>query len=200
MATTRIAYLLTTNEESERYIFSKNVLEKIGFTVKCFKAFPDTIPLRSHKRSTVAILQEIMMSEGYFYIFEDDINVLEEITLDEIIEYEKISNKIFYLGICEYESLGFKTEHNIRGHDVYVKQGYAYGTQAYAVNQIGAIEFLSYLNSPELVNYYITDVMLDAYCKFGSKTNIVRYDLESCIPGHKGVVFQDREKFPPGEN
>lgn len=198
MANTRTAYLLTTNEQSERCIFSKNVLEKIGFTVKCFKALPDTIPLRSHKRSTVAILEEIIKSEGYFYIFEDDINVLEEISLDEVIEYEKISNKVFYLGICEYECLGIKTEHKIRGHDVYVKQGFAYGTHAYAVNKIGATEFLSFLNRSDLVNYYITDVMLDAYCKWGNKTNIVRYDLESYIPGHKGIIFQDREKFPPG--
>ena len=26
--------------------------------------------------------------------------------------------------------------------------------------------------------------------------NIVRYDLESYIPGHRGIIFQDRNKFP----
>ena len=100
----RNAYLLTTNFNSPRAIFSKELLQKIGFNVITFLAIQHDDPIMSHKLSMVQIYNIIENStDEWSYIFEDDINILETITLDEIIEYEKISiNNFFYLGICKY--------------------------------------------------------------------------------------------------
>ena len=100
----RNAYLLTTDFNSPRSIFSKELLQKIGFNVLHFLAIPHDDPIISHKLSMIQIYNIIENSpDEWSYIFEDDINILEPITLDEIIEYEKIStNNFFYLGICKY--------------------------------------------------------------------------------------------------
>lgn len=39
------------------------------------------------------------------------------------------------------------------------------------------------------------DVILEAFAAI-YPANIVRYDLESYISGHRGVIFQDRNRFP----
>ncbi len=38
------------------------------------------------------------------------------------------------------------------------------------------------------------DVILEKYCN-KYPANVVRYDLESYINGHKGILFQDRKMF-----
>ena len=84
----RNAYLLTCNPNSNRAIFSKNILEEIGFNVIFFQAIPHRIPLLSHKQSMIAIYNIIAndSSSEWSYVFEDDINKLEEIKLDELIQ------------------------------------------------------------------------------------------------------------------
>jgi hypothetical protein len=195
----RIAYLLTTNEESERCIFSKGVLEKIGFTVHCVKAIPNENKMLSNKLSMQYIYDTIQSSdEGFYYVFEDDINVLEEITLDEIIEYEKISKKFFYLGICEYGGyFAFKSDIKIYGHDVYYKQGYCLGLHAIGINTVGAKELLEFSKKEEFNDSYLMDIILNKFCAFYNPAYVVRYDLEySEATGHKGIMFQDRTTFP----
>jgi len=99
----RTGYILTVCPESERAIFSKNILESIGFDVIFIKAISHTNNVMSNKISMQYIYNLIIDSQNeYSYVFEDDINVNEEIKLDEIIEYEKISEMFFYLGMCEY--------------------------------------------------------------------------------------------------
>jgi hypothetical protein len=199
MNTSRIGYLLTTNEESARYIFSKNLLEKIGFTVHCVKSIPHENKMLSNKLSMQYIYDKIQNSEeGFYYVFEDDINILDNITLDEIIEYEKISKKFFYLGICEYGGyLAFKSDIKIYGHDVYYKQGYAYGLHAIGINNVGAKELLEFSKKEEFNELYLMDVILNKFCAFYNPAYVVRYDLEySEATGHKGIMFQDRKTFP----
>jgi hypothetical protein len=198
--TTRIGYLLTTNENSDRYIFSKNILEKIGFTVLCVKAIPNENKMLSNKMSMQYIYDKIQNSDdGFYYVFEDDINVLDNVTLDEIIEYEKISKKFFYLGICEFgDYLAFKSDIEIYGHDVYYKQGYAYGLHAIGINTNGAKELLEFSRKEEFNEIYLMDVILNKFCALCNPAYVVRYDLEySEATGHKGIFFQDRNKFPP---
>ena len=199
MNTSRIGYLLTTNEESARYIFSKNLLEKIGFTVHCVKAIPHENKMLSNKLSMQYIYDKIQNSEeGFYYVFEDDINILDNITLDEIIEYEKISKKFFYLGVCEYGGyLAFKSDIEIYGHEVYYKQGYAFGLHAIGINTNGAKELLEFSKKEEFHELYLMDVILNKFCAFYNPAYVVRYDLEySEVKGHKGIFFQDRNKFP----
>jgi len=39
------------------------------------------------------------------------------------------------------------------------------------------------------------DVILEQVSRV-CPANVCRYDLESYIPGHRGIFFQDRKKFP----
>lgn len=190
----RNAYLLTCDPNSERTIFSKNILEEIGFNVILFQAIPHSKPLLSHRQSMIEIFKIIAndLNNEWSYIFEDDINKLANIKLDEIIEYEKISNKFFYLGICKYgENTICETNHIINNHKVYSVSGYVRGAHAFAFSRVGMIDFINFLKNFSLE--YI-DMILDFYT-FKNRANIVRADLESYIPGHRGVIFQDRNKF-----
>jgi hypothetical protein len=191
----RNAYLLTCDPNSERTKFSKNILDELGFNVILFQAIPDSKPLLSHKQSMISIYNIIAndLSNEWSYIFEDDINKLEDIKLDEIIEYEKISNKFFYLGICKYgEDTLCETEHTINNHKVYSVSGSVRGLHALSFSRVGMIDFIDFLKNFSL-EYYI-DIILELYT-LKNRSNVVRSDLESYISGHRGIIFQDRNKF-----
>ena len=193
----RTAYLLTTNTSSERCIFSKKILEQIGFTVKICLALPDKDHVISNKKSMCSIYQMIQSkSEPYAYVFEDDINLIEKITLDEIIEYESISPIFFYLGMCEYGYPNVKkTEFHIRNHPVYSKSGNVRGLHAIGISKLGVQLLLEY--SEKHTERYM-DMILEEFSLL-YPANIVRYDLKSpCVYGHCGILFQDRVKFKSG--
>ena len=190
----RNAYLLTCDSNSERTKFSKNILDEIGFNVILCQAIPNFKPLLSHKQSMISIYNIIAndLSNEWSYIFEDDINKLEDIKIDEIIEYEKISNKFFYLGICKYgEDTLCETEHTINNHKVYSISGSVRGLHALAFSRVGMIDFIDFLKNFSLE---YMDVILELYT-LKNRSNVVRSDLESYISGHRGIIFQDRNKF-----
>ncbi len=92
----RKCYVLTCNENSERSQFSKHLLEKIGFEVNLFRAVPNKDKVLSNKISMMQIYNIIAHGQDeWVYVFEDDINILEEVSLDEIIKYESISSHFF---------------------------------------------------------------------------------------------------------
>lgn len=193
--TKRNAYLLTTNFNSPRAIFSKELLEKIGFNVISFLAIPHNDPIMSHKLSMVQIYTIIENSpDEWSYIFEDDINILESITLNELIEYEKISiDNFFYLGICKYINMNSIsiTPHTINNHQVYQVSGAVRGAHAVAFSKNGIKQFNQFIKHFSIVAY---DMLLELYT-LSHPANIVRCDLSSPIAGHLGLFFQDREKF-----
>lgn len=191
----RTAYLLTTNQKSERCIFSRNVLERIGFNVEITVAIPDANKPLSNKKSMLSIYQTITEREdAYAYVFEDDINIIENIQLDEIIEYEKISFMFFYLGMCEYGHSNVRnTNHAIRNNQVFSKSGNIRGLHAIGLSKVGAQLLIDYGNAS--LNKYM-DMILEEISKL-YPANIVRYDLQSpYIDSHRGIVFQDRVQFP----
>lgn len=193
----RTAYLLTGNENSERTLFSKNVLENIGFCVKCIIYFPNENKVLSNKISMQYIYELISNTEfesnEFAYVFEDDINIIEPISIDEIILYENISENFFYLGMCEYGCNSIKTDEVINNHIVYKKSGYVRGLHAIGLSKKGATELLKY--SKESTLEYM-DMILEEFSLI-YPANVVRYDLYSpYIPGHKGILFQDRNRFP----
>jgi hypothetical protein len=146
----RNAYLLTCDINSERAKFSKNILEEIGFNVIFFKAIPHSKPILSHRQSIIQIFEIIANDENnnWSYIFEDDINKLEDIKLDEIIEYEKISNKFFYLGICKYgKNTIYDTNIVINNHKVYSISGCVRGTHAFAFSREGMKDYLNFIGN-----------------------------------------------------
>lgn len=192
----RTAYLLTGNENSERTLFSKNILETIGFCVKCIIYIPNEDKVLSNKISMQYIYELIsntdFESNEFAYVFEDDINMIEPISIDEIILYENISEMFFYLGICENGYNYIKTNELINNHVVYKKSGYVRGLHAIGLSKKGATELLKY--SKESTLEYM-DMILEEFSLL-YPANVVRYDLSSYIFGHKGIIFQDRYRFP----
>jgi hypothetical protein len=179
------------NPNSERCVFSKKILEKIGFTVEIVQAIPDPDKVISNKKTMQSIYHKIQTGNMYGYVFEDDVNVLEDIRLDEIIEYESISPVFFYLGMCEYGYKAVCTEHIIRNKKVFSKSNYVRGLHAIGLSKMGAKLLLEY--SKTCVHRYM-DMILEEFSTL-YPANVVRYDLESYIKGHRGVIFQDRAKF-----
>jgi len=135
------------------------------------------------------------LGQNWIYIFEDDINLSEDISLDEIVKYEAISDRLFLLGLCELwpNRAGFRriSEPTIRHPVVNCKRGIR-GFHAVAFSYSGAAEFVQWSKRS---NEKYLDVILQAFCEKYT-ANVVRYDLQSRIKGHRGVFFQDRERFP----
>ena len=195
MSAQRTAYLLTENPKSERCIFSQNVLKGIGFIVNIINTISDEDKVLSNKKSMQSIYQQITQKEdNYAYVFDEGINELENIQLDEIIEYEKISYIFFYLGMCEYGVPNAKkTNHIIRNSPVFSKSGNVRGIHAIGISKIGAQLLLDY--SDKSSNKYM-DMILEEFSTL-YPANIVRYDLLSpYVSGHRGIIFQDRYQFP----
>ena len=192
----RTAYLLTENENSERALFSKHVLENIGFCVQFITCIPNNNKVVSNKISMQYIYELISNTEfettEFAYVFEDDINVVEDISIDEIVQYENISEMFFYLGMCDAGDNIIQTNEIINNNIVYKKSGYVRGLHAIGLSKKGAINLLKY--SKESTIEYM-DMILENFSLI-YPANIVRYDLTSYIPGHKGIIFQDRNRFP----
>jgi hypothetical protein len=190
----RTAYLLTTNENSPIAQFSKNILENIGFTVVFYKAVPHNDKVLSNKISMMNIYNIICNSnDSWGYVFEDDINVVEPILLDEIIQYEKISDPFFYLGCCMMDGKMNSTGFIVNNNPVTSISGGVRGLHGIGISKKGATELLDFAkNSRERY----MDCILELFSVI-HPANIVRYDLISPQEsGHRGVLFQDRHQFP----
>ena len=192
----RNGYILTLDPYSDRAMFSKNVLENIGFNVIFIKAIPNNDKILSNKISMQHIYGLIIDSpDDYSYVFEDDINVIEEIRLEEIIQYEKISEMFFYLGLCEYKNARVtNTGTQINNHAVYSKAGACAGLHAIGLSKNGAKTLLNYSRES---NEPTMDVIVSQFSHI-HPANVVRHDLESYIVGHRGILYQDRKRFPSG--
>lgn len=190
----RKAYVLTTDKTSDRTLCSKERLDQIGFDVLLVQHIPNENKFLSNRLSMQHIYDMIINSEDeWAYVFENDIDVLEPITLSEIRQYESISKKLFYLGICTNNVTIIRDS----GHTVNLKRvmtvaGNGFGLHAIGLSKAGAAELLEY---SKVNQHPCMDVVLSEFVR-NNPTNIVRYDLESYIEGHRGIIFQDRNKFP----
>jgi hypothetical protein len=191
----RKAYVLTCDVSSERALFSKSILDKIGFDVVLFPAIPDPNKVVSNKLSMMAIYDIIAKGDDEWgYVFEDDINVMEDITLGEIVEYETISTMFFYLGVCDYGPKKTNVcDVKMNDHPVSIASGQVRGLHAIGLSKRGADELLAFIRN----NWHIAfmDVCLEEFSKI-YPANIVRYDLESYLTDHRGIIYQDRIRFP----
>ena len=197
--TTRFAYVLTLNTESDRAKSCEELLRKIGFIVTFVDVIPHTDPVISNKRSMEHIyemVRDLSQSDQEFsYIFEDDIATHTDIKLSEIIKYERLSDMFFYLGICVPLDLlrsNQRTGNSILGYPVQTISGNVRGLHAVAISKIGATELLEFAKTSS--HNYMDMVLNDFSLVYPA--NVVRYDLESYIPGHRGMFFQDRKKYP----
>jgi GR25 family glycosyltransferase involved in LPS biosynthesis len=190
----RQCYILTCDRSSNRTQFSKNILEKIGFKVNLFDALPNIDKVLSNKYSMMKIYEIISNgSDEYVYVFEDDINILEDITLDEIIEYESISPMFFYLGLCDYGYKKIKkNKTKINDKSVIIVNGSIRGLHAIGLSKKGATDLLNFAKN--FSGRYM-DMCLESFSMI-HPANVLRYDLQSYINGHRGLFFQDRDNFP----
>ena len=159
-----------------------------------FHAIPNNNKVLSNKYSMISIYNIISKgNDEWVYVFEDDINILENINLDEIIKYENISSYFFYLGVCNYNSDNHEQhETKINNNIVTIVKGGIRGLHAIGLSKKGALELKEFAYSSD--EEYM-DVCLE---KFSIKypANVVRYDLSSYINEHRGIFFQDRNLFP----
>ncbi len=191
----RKAYVLTCDVSSERALFSKSVLDKIGFDVVLFPAIHDPNKVVSNKKSMMAIYDIIAKGDDEWgYVFEDDINLIQDITLGEIVEYEKISSMFFYLGVCDYGAKKTNVcDVKINDHFVTIVAGQVRGLHAIGLSKRGAGELLGFIHN----NWHIAfmDLCLEEFSKV-HPANVVRFDLESYLTDHRGIIYQDRIRFP----
>jgi hypothetical protein len=193
----RRGYLLTTDASLPRIISSKGVLERVGFDVTTFKAIAGESSIHSNKNSLMRIIEAIRDGEDEWgYVFEDDIDILEPITLDEIAQYEAISAPFFFLGMCKVGYYGTvkPTRHSINGHLVCKVAGHVRGAHAFAFSRAGAAEFMHFAREFKDDPYF--DRILDRF-SFIHPASIVRFDLESYLDDHRGIFFQDRKRWEP---
>lgn len=200
----RTAYLLSYNPSADRTKFSYDLLNKIGFNVKIVKSIDNDCVLLSNRLSFEHIYNLILSSDDYWgYVFEDDINLIEDISLNEIIEYENISNYFFYLGCCCKSHDGVrKTKYTINGHDVYSISGNARCLHGIGISKQGARTILNLSKAwmPHIPTNKSFDNFFDDFTR-SNPTNIIRYDLKSIWDkNHVGVLFQDRARFSSDVN
>ena len=193
----RKAYLLTGDINSERCQFSKNILEKVGFEVNVFIFFPHENKLTSNRISMLAIYELIANgNDEWVYVFEDDINIMEDIKIDEIIQYESISEHFFYLGLCiapeNRNDTLYLNKNKINNNDVVIIKGNVKGLHAIGLSKNGAKELINF--EKRYHESWIMDMILEEFSIL-YPANVVRYDLEY-LPGHRGIFFQDRQKLP----
>ena len=98
----------------------------------------------------------------------------------------------FYLGLCERNITGINTNFKINDHLVYSKAGNVRGLHAIGLSKKGAKELLDFSKQSP---FKYMDMILEEF-SIMYPANVVRYDLSSYIRGHKGIIFQDRKKFP----
>lgn len=197
--TTRFAYVLTLNTESDRARSCEDLLKKIGFIVTFVNVIPHADPVISNKKSMEHIyemVRDLSQSDQEFsYIFEDDIATHSDIKLSEIVKYERLSDMFFYLGVCiplDLPPSNQRTGYSILGYPVLSISGNVRGLHAIALSRRGARHLLDFAKN-STHNYM--DMILNDF-SLTHPANIVRYDLESYIPGHRGMFFQDRKKYP----
>jgi hypothetical protein len=195
MSIKRKCYILCGDQNNDRTQFSKTILENVGFETIFFKFIPNNNKVLSNKISMAAIYELIANGEDeWVYVVEDDINILEQIKIEEIIEYENISENLFYLGVCMYPH--YKTRQTlfkINNYSVESINGQVRGLHGIAMSKSGAKKILSFLENMEKYEYM--DMVLEKFTEL-YPANIIRYDLESYIKGHRGIFFQDRKMFP----
>jgi hypothetical protein len=192
----RNSYLLTCDIHSKRAIFCKQILEYVGFNVILVKCIPHPNKVLSNKLSMIHIFNLIKENKDEWgYIFEDDINLLKDIKLKEIIQYESISKYMFYLGCCVIYGANhyMRNSETIYENPVVMVNGMVRGAHAYALSKEGVDKLLSFLENYE--NYEYMDMILEKFTEI-YPANVIQYNLESYIRGHRGIFFQDRIKFP----
>jgi len=190
----RTAYLLTIDDTTFRYHHSHKLLLQQGFRVETFIAPKHLDKWYSNRVGLLAILEKIAAkNEHWSYVFEDDINLVEDVPLlSSAKPIERLSDKFFYLGLCQDESW-FLRRFTRMHSDV------TCGTcaHAFAITPVGARELVQFADPelPPLARSF--DYTMKEWCEHSNGFRLVRPDLESPLDSNQlGLVYQDRLQFP----
>lgn len=193
----RVAYLLTTDPNSDRSQSARTVLDNVGFNTEFVMCIPHDDKVVSNKLSMLSIYEKIVNGpDQWAYVFEDDINILEPIKLEEIIQYEQLSAYAIILGCGVFTwitEVPYTLSTKINGHPVSLIKGNVRGLHAIGFSKIGARELLNFAKNFESWRYM--DMIFEKFLEL-FPAPAVRYDLESYIKGNYGIFFQDRAQFP----
>lgn len=199
----RKAFVITVDLDGARARFARHVLTTVGFDVVLIKAVYDADPPVSLKRTHMQLWEHIAThcaDDEWMYIFEDDVNVLESLTIAQLLSYERHAapTGMFFLGCCMNKWNGVtQTSTSIDGHAVHHVRGGVRGTHAIAYSKAGAQAMLAFAQRTDQARQRHVDVITEAFTTtFKDGVPVMRMDLHSDIHGHNGIVFQDRRRFP----
>jgi hypothetical protein len=201
----RIAHVLTTNALSQRAKFSANTLKRVGFSRVVFVK-PETIgkdeisKVWSNKNTFVKTLKMFIDDDNggkWLYVFEDDISVVKNITMNRIFELEESSSLFFYLGICLYGNMLHRSN---------LKTACGRCAHAMAFTREGVHKFLQFNqrsdNGAKLQTKRVPakepyfDVVVEGWCKANGEFNVL--DPKAIHPenGQRcGGFYQARSLF-----
>lgn len=220
----RTAHILTCDETSERAQHTASILSQIGFNV-VFDPVIDPLNIDSFSNISdeserVKLIKQhvsysnrismhtifnnaIIGSDEWLYVFEDDISAVTDITLDEIIEYEEISDHLFYIGCCQHHKMMkppfvYQTPHNINGYDVYkVSRTNCLHAVAYKVSNLPYMLEYDYDHTTGDYRKAYLDQIIGTFFIKNHHSNVVRWDEKSpLVQSQRGALYQDRVKFP----
>lgn len=63
------------------------------------------------------------------------------------------------------------------------------------ITRKGSKLLMNFVKQPYIRNHRYMDVILEKFTETNNAI-VIRYDLESYIKGHRGIFYQDRNKFP----
>ena len=197
----RRAHIMTTNTSTPRYMYSKKTLQKVGFS-KIIPIDPikygngdELSKVMSNKKTFLYSLEKFIDDrDEWLYIFEDDIDAHNDVSMKDILELEKKSVLFFYLGICFPIGKITHTPHSC-----------GRCAHAMAFSKKGARELLEFekTSTKKLQTRNIArnepyfDVIIEGWCNENGKFNVLKQNKISPENiGHRGAFFQARKLFP----
>lgn len=203
MTPLRKAFVITVDLDGPRARFARDVLSTVGFEVLLTRAVHDPDPVLSLKRTNMQLWEHIAThcaENEWMYIFEDDVNMLDKLTIAQLVPYERHAESagMFFLGCCLRGWGGvIDTPTLIDGHPVVHVRGHVRGAHAIGYSRTGARAILALAQTPEQTRERHVDIITEAFTTtVVGGVPVVRFDLHSDVDGHNGIVFQDRRRFP----
>jgi hypothetical protein len=205
----RVAYLITLDEKSNRSYSTKTVLEKLGFVV--LTVHPPYIgesyleKTVSNKLAFMKVFRKIKSgTDEWAYIFEDDVTLHKNHgtnnVLAEIMQGETLYGSLFqYVGLC-------KSTHTL-ALSINVSKSCGRCAHALGMSRRGVQRLLDYIdNSNDVLldseltpqNEPYMDAIIEAWCLQEGGFNVVGpvQTSEGTFSTHIGMFIQDRTRFP----
>lgn len=201
----RVAYVVSTNTSTPRFLQTEKVLSDFGFQVSVVTPYYfGTTREKQTLSNKIALLTAAKLisrgEEPWGYIFEDDIykHELSRDDLSAVIKSETTSTLFQYLGICTEGEAQNKPVRNMCGRCAH----------AMGISKQGALRLLEFANlqEPRLEvdqknaprDELYLDVIVQGWCETQPPGFRVVGPLKPSVKGldgHYGIFLQDRTSF-----